>query len=72
MTGHELRGVRLGDVYRDKEGDLWEVVGLCDQPQATIRKVGPPEYQHQEQHVIGCPIWEAKWKSGPLREGLAE
>lgn len=64
MPDHELAGVRLGDVYRDKDGALWEVYALCDQPQASIRKVGTDENEH---HVIGCRNWESKWREGPLR-----
>lgn len=60
----EVRGVRLGDVYRDKHGDLWEVVGLATEPQATVRNVASEE---KEQHVIGCLNWVQKWREGPLR-----
>ncbi len=65
MTEPEMRGVRLGDVFRDKEGALWEVVALCDQPQATVRNVTSGD---KEQHVIGCLNWDTKWAAGPLRE----
>lgn len=60
----EVRGVRLQDVFRDKDGELWEVVGLCTDPTAIVSKVGSDE---REQHVIGCLNWTSKWKSGPLR-----
>ncbi len=61
----ELRGVRLRDVFRDKKGELWEVIALCDKPQATVRNVATDE---REQHVIGCLNWQEKWENGPMRE----
>lgn len=60
----EVRGVRLSDVFRDEEGDLWEVVGLCTEPTAVVRKVGTDQKEH---HVIGCLNWQSKWQAGPLR-----
>jgi hypothetical protein len=60
----EVRGVRLRDVYRDKEGALWEVVGLCTEPTAIVQKVTSGEKQT---HVIDCLNWQSKWESGPLR-----
>lgn len=60
----EVRGVRLLDVYRAKDGALWEVIALCTEPQATVRKVGTDE---REQLVIGCLNWDNKWEKGPLR-----
>lgn len=59
-----MRGVRLLDTYRDRNGDLWEVVGLCDEPQATVRKVATGE---TEEHVIGCRNWCDKFTNGPMR-----
>lgn len=61
----EVRDVRLGDVYRDHEGPLWEVMGLCTEPTASDRLVGTED---SETHVIGCLNWQSKWKHGPLRE----
>lgn len=63
-TVPEVRGVRLGDVFRDRNGELWEVVGLCFDPTAIVRNVGTDE---REQHVVGCMNWQSKWRSGPLR-----
>lgn len=63
----EVRGVRLGDVYRDQDGELWEVYSLCTEPTASVRKVSLG-VEVCETHVIGCRNWEAKWKAGPLRE----
>jgi hypothetical protein len=62
---YELRGVRLRDVYRDSDGDLWEVIALCDQPQATFRLVGTDT---QVEHVIGCRNMVEQFPVGPLRE----
>lgn len=61
---HELAGVRLGDVYRDAHGELWEVIALCDQPQAAIRRVRDGV---QEEHVIGCLNWTERCRVGPMR-----
>lgn len=61
---HEVRGVRLRDVYRDNGGALWEVVGLCTEPTAIVQNVVTGEKEH---HVIGCSNWQSKWQSGPLR-----
>lgn len=60
----EVRGVRLGDVFRDTQGQLWEVSGLCVDPTAIVQRVGTDE---KETHVIGCLNWQSKWQSGPLR-----
>lgn len=60
----EVRGVRLGDVFRDTDDELWEVTGLCTDPIAYVRKVTTGAQEH---HVIGCLNWTSKWKSGPLR-----
>lgn len=60
----EVRGVRLGDVFRDDESQLWEVVGICTEPTATVRRVVDSA---KETHVIGCLNWESKWKEGPMR-----
>lgn len=60
----EVNGVRLEDVYRDNNGDLWEVIGLCTEPTVEVRKVITGESEH---HVIGCLNWEGRWKAGPLR-----
>lgn len=71
---HELSGVRLGDVYRDKEGNAWEVYALCDQPTASVRRLysktetTPVGTVDHETHVIGCLNWKNKWATGPLRE----
>jgi hypothetical protein len=61
---YELAGVRLMDVYRDASGDLWEVIGLCDKPQATFRRVKDDKQVH---HVIGCRNMEQQFPKGPLR-----
>lgn len=61
----EMAGVRLLDLYRDMTGNVWEVVGLCDRPQATLRNLTTGE---QEEHVIGCLNWQMKFRVGPLRE----
>ena len=60
----EVRGVRIGDVYRDKHGSLWEVFSLVTEPQAGVRKVQTNEQEH---HVIGCRNWTEKWAEGPMR-----
>lgn len=62
----EVRGVRLADVFRDKDGELWEVVGICTDPTAIVRHVSSGEHEH---HVIGCLNWTSKWQAGPLRPG---
>lgn len=63
----ELRGVRIRDLYRDMGDVVWEVVALCDEPTATVRRVDARS-SVPETHVIGCLNWTTKWKSGPLRE----
>lgn len=64
LQTYELRGVRLNDVFRDNEGDLWDVVGLCAEPTVIVRNIASGK---TEQHVIGCLNWTSKWKHGPLR-----
>lgn len=64
----EVRGVRISDVFRDKDGELWEVVGLCTEPTAIVLNVVSGAKEH---HVIGCLNWQSKWQSGPLREATA-
>lgn len=64
LVPDEIRGVRLDDIFRDQDGYLWEVVGICTEPTAIVRKLASGE---QEQHVIGCRNWESKWSAGPLR-----
>lgn len=64
-TGATLCGVSLRDVYRDANGDLWEVIGLCDRPQATFRRVSD---DRQVEHVIGCLNMRAQFPDGALRE----
>jgi hypothetical protein len=59
MTDEKVRGVGLGDLYRDKAGRLWEVISLCTEPTATVREVGTSS--HTETHVIGCLNWQSKW-----------
>lgn len=63
----EVRGVRLGDVYRDNEGCLWEVRALCTEPTVEVVGVSPLVSGNVETHVIGCRNWESRWKEGPLR-----
>lgn len=64
--GHiELCGVALRDVYRDSNGDLWEVIALCDKPQATFRRVRD---DYQVDHVIGCLNMREQFPNGPLRQ----
>lgn len=65
----EVRGVRLGDVYRDQTGALWEVRGLVTDPMAMVVRVEDGKSEH---HVIGCPIWMNKWMAGPLREDVPD
>lgn len=60
----EVLGVRLSDVYRDQDGEVWEVVGLCTEPTVVVRHVALGNTEH---HVIGCLNWRNKWQSGPLR-----
>lgn len=62
---YELAGVRLADVYRDRDGQLWEVISLCDKPQATFRRVHDLA---QVEHVIGCLNMQEQFPVGPLRE----
>ncbi len=62
---YELRGVRLRDVYRDKDGELWEVIALCDQPQVELRLVGA---DLTVSHVIGCANMQNQFPGKPLRE----
>jgi hypothetical protein len=59
-----LFGVNLRDVYRDTDGFLWEVIALCDQPQATFRR---EKDGHQVDHVIGCMNMRSQFPKGPLR-----
>lgn len=61
---YELRGVRLSDIFRDTHGQIWEVIGLVNEPLAVVRNIETGETEH---HVIGCPNWTAKWQHGPLR-----
>lgn len=61
---HELAGVRLLDVYRDADGELWEVVSLCDKPLAGFRRVKDGK---QIDHVIGCLNMRTQFPGGPLR-----
>lgn len=30
----------LGQFFKDANGDLWEMITFCEQPTATLRKVG--------------------------------
>lgn len=60
----ELRGVRLRDVYRDKDGDLWEVVSLCDQPTAGFRRIRDGQ---QVDHVIDCLNMKTQFPKGGVR-----
>jgi hypothetical protein len=62
---YSLAGVSLRDVYRDKDGHLWEVIALCDQPQATFRLVS--DESQQVEHVIGCPNMKRQFPNGPMR-----
>lgn len=75
---YELNDVRLGDLYRDQDGDVWEVYALCDQPTASVRRLytegayqlaahSPYVNPDNETHVIGCLNWQNKWKAGPFR-----
>jgi hypothetical protein len=66
-TAWEVAGVRLTDVFRDRNGELWEVVALCDQPQATFRRVRECEPEMRVSHVIGCRNMEEQFPEGPLR-----
>jgi hypothetical protein len=56
-----LAGVRLTDVYRDQNGDLWEVIGLCDQPQATFRRTKDGK---QVSHIIDCLNMKTQFPNG--------
>lgn len=60
-----MRGVALGDVFRRRSSELWEVIALCDQPQATLRNVKNGE---QESFVIGSPLMRDEFPWGPMRE----
>lgn len=71
----EVRGVRLGALYRDKDGELWKVIALCTEPTATVERVHPSGVQvhgvgpgqswqyDRETHVIGCRNWDGKWSA---------
>lgn len=58
---YELCGVRLRDVYRDRDGELWEVTSLCDKPIAGFTRVKDGK---QVDHVIGCPNMKAQFPNG--------
>ena len=62
-----VRGVSMGDVYRDRDGDLWEAIGLVTEPQAVVRRV---KDGHQEEHVIGCLNWKNKWTQRLQPDGV--
>lgn len=63
-TRRELCGVGLTDVYRDRDGDLWEVVSLCDKPIAGFRRVRDGK---QVDHVIGCLNMKEQFPNGGVR-----
>lgn len=64
MSDFSLAGVTLRDVYRDSQGDLWEVIALTDQPQASFRRARDGE---QVAHVIGCLNMREMFPNPPLR-----
>lgn len=35
----DLNAAETGDIYRDEEGQLWEITGFIDQPCALVRPV---------------------------------
>lgn len=56
----EVSGVGLGDLYRDHDGVLWEVIALITDPQAVVQRVCDGE-RKQEAHVIDCLNWRSMW-----------
>jgi hypothetical protein len=65
-VSERIAGVGLSDVYRDKEGLLWTVVGIAENPTVHLTCVGPFDrdlrqatFGPQDKHlVIGSLLYQ--------------
>lgn len=54
-------GITLRDLFRDKDGKVYEVVAIATEPIVTVRQVGAPDGETQH-HVIRSPLFRERFE----------